>query len=576
MKRFLTFALAAVLCGATLIPTSVGAQKSDKEVPPGAKAHSPKLKAKFRKVKAEKRVPNQYVVVFNDDVEDVEKEAVRLIVEQGGSRHDQRTYSRALKGFSVWTSEAAARKMAEDPAVAFVEEDQVISLSAEQAGATWGLDRVDQRDLPLGGTYVYNNTGAGVKVYIIDTGVRATHAEFGGRVAAGFTAIQDGRGTSDCNGHGTHVAGTVGGSTYGVAKGVTLVPVRVLDCSGSGTTSGVIAGVDWVTSDHAAGTPAVANMSLGGGASSALDTAVNNSINDGVSYAVAAGNENTDACFSSPARVAGALTVGSTTSSDARSSFSNYGTCLDLFAPGSSITSAWYTSDTATETISGTSMATPHVAGAAALYLQGDPGASPATVSAAVRDSATTGKVTSAGSGSPNRLLFSLFGTAAPSPTPAPSSQLLLNPGFESGNVSWVADAGVITNSSGNVPYAGFWYAWLNGYGSSNTDYVYQQVTIPSNATAATLTFYLKIDTSETTMTTAYDKLTVTIRDSNNSVLKTLATYSNLNKTPGYVLQTFDLLAFRGRTIRVYFLGREDSTLQTSFALDDAALRVSQ
>ena len=584
MKRFLTFALAAVLCGATLIPTGVGAQKSDKDVPPGAKAHSPKLKAKFRKVKAEKKVPNQYVVVFNDDVEDVEKEAVRLIVEQGGSRHDQRTYARALKGFSVWTSEAAARKMAEDPAVAFVEEDQVISLSAEQAGATWGLDRVDQRDLPLGGTYVYHNTGAGVKAYIIDTGVRASHAQFGGRVAAGFTAIQDGRGTGDCNGHGTHVAGTVGGSTYGVAKGVTLVPVRVLDCSGSGTTSGVIAGVDWVTSDHAAGTPAVANMSLGGGISSALDTAVNNSINDGVSYAVAAGNEGVDACGSSPARVAGALTVGSTTSTDARSSFSNYGTCLDLFAPGSSIQSAWHTSDTATNTISGTSMATPHVAGVAALYLQNNPGATPADVSTAVRDAATTGKVTGAGTGSPNRLLYSLFNapsptptpTPTPAPTPAPGTQLLLNPGFESGNVNWVADAGVITNATGNSPATGFWYAWLNGYGSSNTDYVYQQVTIPSNATAATLTFYLKIDTSETTTTTAYDRLTVTIRDSNNAVLKTLVTYSNLNRTPGYVLQTFDVLAYRGRTIRVYFQGREDSTLQTSFALDDAALRVSQ
>jgi subtilisin family serine protease len=578
MKRFLTFALAAVLCGATLIPTGVGAQKSDKEVPPGAKAHSPKLKAKFRKVKAEKKVPNQYVVVFNDDVEDVEKEAVRLIVEQGGSRHDQRTYSRALKGFSVWTSEAAARKMAEDPAVAFVEEDQIISLSAEQPSAPWGLDRIDQRDLPLGGTYVYNNTGAGVKAYIIDTGVRASHAQFGGRVAAGFTAIQDGRGTSDCNGHGTHVAGTVGGSTYGVAKGVTLVPVRVLDCSGSGTTSGVIAGVDWVTTDHAAGTPAVANMSLGGGISSALDTAVNNSINDGVSYAVAAGNESADACGTSPARVAAAITVGSTTSSDARSSFSNYGTCLDIFAPGSSIQSAWYTSDTATNTISGTSMATPHVAGVAALYLQNNPGATPAAVSTAVRDSATTGKVTAAGTGSPNRLLYSLFDAPAPapSPTPAPNTQLLLNPGFESGNVNWFADAGVITNATGNTPATGFWYAWLNGYGSSNTDYVYQQVQIPSNATAATLTFYLKIDTSETTTTTAYDKLTVTIRDSNNAVLKTLATYSNLNRTPGYVIQTFDVLAYRGRTIRVYFLGREDSTLQTSFAIDDAALRVSQ
>ncbi|HEX8722098.1 MAG TPA: S8 family peptidase [Pyrinomonadaceae bacterium] len=582
MKRLLTFALTAVLCGVALTPAPVGAQNSDKVLPPGAKANSPKLKAKFRKVKAEKKVPNQYIVVFNEDVADVENEASRLVVNHGGSRHSHHTYTRALKGFSVWTSEAAARKMAEDPAVAFVEEDQVISLTATQGGATWGLDRIDQRDLPLGGTYVYNNTGAGVKAYIIDTGVRATHAEFGGRVAAGFTAVEDGNGTNDCNGHGTHVAGTVGGSTYGVAKGVTLVPVRVLDCAGSGTTSGVIAGVDWVTSDHAAGAPAVANMSLGGGISSSLDTAVNNSINDGVTYAVAAGNENVDACGSSPARVANALTVGSTTSTDARSSFSNYGTCVDLFAPGSAITSSWYTSDTATDTISGTSMATPHVAGVAALYLQNNPGATPAQVSTAVKDASTAGKVAGAGTGSPNRLLYSLFDapaptpTPTPAPTPAPASQLLLNPGFESGNVNWVADSGVITNATGNIPASGFWYAWLNGYGSANTDFVYQQVTIPANATSATLSFYLKVDTSETSSTTAYDTLTLTVRDSNNAVLKTLATYSNLNRSTGYVSKSFDLLAYRGRTIRVYFLGREDSTLQTSFAIDDAALKVTQ
>ncbi|MCA1614082.1 MAG: S8 family serine peptidase, partial [Acidobacteria bacterium] len=308
--------------------------------------------------------------------------------------------------------------------------------------------------------------------------------------------------------------------------------------------------------------------------------------NDGVTYAVAAGNENADACNTSPARVSGAITVGATTSTDARASYSNYGTCLDIFAPGSGITSAWFNSDTATNNISGTSMATPHVAGAAALYLQGNPAASPAAVRGAIVNTATTGKVVSAGTGSPNLLLYSLFAAApapsptptpTPTPTPAPGSQLLANPGFESGSVNWVADTGVITNATGNAPRTGFWYAWLNGYGSSNTDYLYQQVSIPSNATAARLIFHLKIDTAETTTSTAYDRLTVTIRDSGNNVLKTLATYSNLNRTNGgYVQQSFDLLAYRGRTVRVRFEGREDSTLQTSFAIDDTALNVTQ
>jgi subtilisin family serine protease len=244
-----------------------------------------------------------------------------------------------------------------------------------------------------------------VRAYIIDTGIRTTHTQFGGRASAVFDAF--GGNGQDCNGHGTHVAGTVGGSTYGVAKSALLRAVRVLNCSGSGSTSGVISGVDWVTANHIS--PAVANMSLGGGASSALDTAVNNSINSGVTYSIAAGNSNTDACTQSPARVAAAITVGSTTSSDARSSFSNIGTCVDIFAPGSSITSAWSTSDTATNTISGTSMATPHVTGATALYLQSHPGSSPATIRNALVNNSTTGHITNVGAGSPNRLLYTLF-----------------------------------------------------------------------------------------------------------------------------------------------------------------------
>ncbi len=527
--------------------------------------------SKFRRMRADKRIANQYVVVLKDDVNDVDSEAIRLARDFGGDRNGGHTYHRALKGFSVRMSEQQAARLANDPRVEFVEEDGVVSLGTTQTGATWGLDRIDQVNLPLDGNYNYNATGSGVKAYIIDTGIRATHTQIAGRVISGFTAISDGLGTNDGNGHGTHVSGTVGGSTYGVAKNVTLVAVRVLDSSGSGTNSGVIAGVDFVTSDHQAGQPAVANMSLGGGISSALDTAVTNSINDGVTYAIAAGNETQDACNTSPARVASAITVGSTTTTDARSSFSNFGTCLDIFAPGSNITSSWNTSDTATNTISGTSMATPHVTGVAALFLETNPTASPATVAAAIINGSTPNKVTGAGTGSPNRLLFSLLTGAPPPPPPPPGTELLANRGFESGNVTWVATSGVITNSTGQTPRSGSFYAWLDGYGVSHTDSLFQDVAVPSSATTVTLSFWLKITTAETTTTTAFDTLRVQIRNSSNTVLSTLATYSNLNKTTGYVQKTFDLTAFKGQTIRIYFLGVEDSSLQTSFVIDDTS-----
>jgi len=382
--------------------------------------------AELRFVK--KPIEGQYIVVLKDEVASLANEQsaqprvadVARAVSQSHRAQLVTTFQHALRGFVVRADDRALAKLLADDRIAYVEEDGVVSISATQTNPTWGLDRSDQRNRPLDNRYNYDTTASSVHAYIIDTGIRAGHNDFGGRVGNGYTAINDGRGTEDCNGHGTHVAGTVAGSTYGIAKAARLHAIRVLDCAGSGSNSGVIAGVDWVTSNHVK--PAVANMSLGGGASSALDSAVSASINAGVTYAVAAGNSNDNACNYSPARVGAALTVGSTTSTDARSSFSSYGSCLDIFAPGSSITSAWHTSNSATNTISGTSMASPHVAGAAALYLAANPSATPSQVNSAVVSNATSGVVGGPGSGSPNRLLYTIFdgGGGDPDPDPDP------------------------------------------------------------------------------------------------------------------------------------------------------------
>lgn len=393
-RRLLAGIATLATAGLVLVPTAGNAEPA---TPAAATSDAPLIGSS---------TAERFIVVMDEAGSKADLRAAKADARTDGAVVEH-TYQSVVDGFVADLTPESLDALRANPDVAYIEADQPVTATATQSPVTWGLDRIDQRSLPLSGSYTYNQTGSGVTAYIIDTGIRAAHADFGGRVTSGYTAINDGRGTEDCNGHGTHVAGTVGGATYGVAKGVRLVPVRVLDCAGSGTTAGVIAGVDWVTSNHAAGAPAVANMSLGGGISTTLDNAVARSIADGVSYAVAAGNDSgANACNTSPSRVANALTVGSTTTTDARSSFSNIGSCLDLFAPGSGITSAWYTSNTATNTISGTSMATPHVAGAAALYLQTNPSATPATVSSYLIGRATTGVVGNAGTGSPNRLLF--------------------------------------------------------------------------------------------------------------------------------------------------------------------------
>jgi subtilisin family serine protease len=392
MKKVFALLIFVGLCTAVFVSSPVSSQRKDK------------LRKNANKIE------NSYIVVLDDSVvgERGRFSIAPYIASELALTHRgklMRTYQHALNGFAVEMSPEDAEALSQDFRVKFVEEDGVVQADATQSNPPWGLDRIDQRNLPLNASYTFNWTGSGVRAYVIDTGIRTSHSQFGGRASNVFDAF--GGSGADCNGHGTHVAGTIGGSTYGVAKSAMLRGVRVLNCSGSGSNSGVIAGVDWVTNNHI--NPAVANMSLGGGASSALDTAVNNLANSGVPIAVAAGNSNVDACTSSPARAANAITTGSITQSGARSSFSNFGTCLDIFAPGSGILSSWFSSDSASATLSGTSMASPHVAGVAALYKQFNPGASAATTRNAIVNGSTTGVVTSAGSGSPNRLLYSLF-----------------------------------------------------------------------------------------------------------------------------------------------------------------------
>ena len=371
-------------------------------------------------------ITNRYIVVLEEKIvgsslapQAVEAEAEYLTYAYGGK--PDRVYSNVLKGFAAEMSPEQARALSEDERVKFVEPDMEIFPAGSQSNAGWHLDRVDQRSYPLNGKYDYAETGAGVHVYVVDSGIRVSHADFGGRASVGFDAVGDGQNGLDCTGHGTHVAGIIGGATYGVAKDAYLHSVRVLPCSGGGQVSWLIAGVDWITANRQG--PAVVNISItASGISSAMENAITNSINSGITYAVAAGNGGLDACNYSPARTAKAITVGAAGEADDRTNYSNYGACLDIFAPGNAILSANHTGDTAVRYMSGTSQASPMVAGAAALYLSANPGASPAAVEQAIKSSSTSGIMSNLGAGSPNLLLYSwVAGGSTPTPTPNPT-----------------------------------------------------------------------------------------------------------------------------------------------------------
>jgi len=390
-------------------------------------------------------IANRYIVQFTSNV-------ASRIAAHDLSENVLAMYAHAISGFVADLDPNEVIDLQMNPNVISIEPDRVVGTANTQDGPTWGLDRIDQRQLPLNRTYTYTQDGQGVTAYILDSGVYAEHNEFSGRMSSGFTAINDGWGTDDCHGHGTHVAGTLAGTTYGVAKKATIVPVRVLGCDGRGSWSGVIAGIDWTIAHHQAGTPAVANMSIGGGASSSVNTAVARGVADGITYVVAAGNNNNDACRYSPSSAPAAITVGASTPNDSRASFSNWGRCLDVFAPGTSITAAYIGSPTALRVLGGTSMASPHVAGVAALYLSAHTSASPAQVSSAILNAATRGIIANAGTETIASLIYSSsFEPAPASVSSAPTS------------VRGVARDGAVSLS---------WSAPLSNGGEPVTDYI--------------------------------------------------------------------------------------------------------
>ena len=513
-------------------------------------------------------IPGRYVVVLEAGADADALKSMARALPGARVRH---SYGRGIHGFALDASDADAVRLSRDPRVAFVEEDSVVS-----AATTWGLDRIDQRTLPLDDAYAPGGSGAGVTVYVVDTGIDAAHVEFGARVAPGFTAFSDGRGFDDCNGHGTHVAGIVAGSTYGVAPSAALVPVRVLDCHGSGSVSSVLAGLDWILTQPQR--PAVVNMSLGGTVSTAVDRQVAALVAAGFTTVVAAGNAGADACTTSPARVPAAITVGATTAGDARASFSNYGTCVDLFAPGANVLSASNTGPTATAVRSGTSSSAPFVAGAAALCLEKYPAASPGAVAETLRLQATPDVLTSLGDGSPDRLLFAPV--AALAEAPAAGDQLLGDPGFEEGTIFWASDICAVVKPAGCTggfevlqasPRTGDAHAAIGGPATSFR-LTSEPVTIPPAVRTAELSVYLWIITRNKKLSA--DLLKIEILDGHGALLETVGTFNNLDASASWQEHRFDLSRHRGRTIRVAFTGSRERGSPTWFLLDDVTLNV--